>query len=102
MFKRSTNRPLRTIQQDIQDAVLLLEQTEDESTAKQAYTNLKLAIEELFHRTNGIRRCYYDQKNTIERQANDITELMLENIIGEAAHNYQKPGPAILYPNPDF
>ncbi len=85
--KMATNRhrTLPTVEQDIRSAMAALEAAEDEKAAARAYARLHHNTSEYIRRSGDLRSEYYRLRNTVTRQAKDISQLAIEAVIGEAA-----------------
>lgn len=91
MQAKTTYRTTQAIEQDIRRSLAEMEAAADETQAAQAYQNLKSDIGDFLCRSAELREEYFRLKNTVTRQAKDITELELETAIGEAAPGEQQP-----------
>lgn len=85
MQAKTTYRTTQAIEQGIRQSLAEMEAAADETQAAQAYQKLKSDIGDFLRRSAELREENFRLRNTVTRQANNISELSIEAAIGEAA-----------------
>jgi hypothetical protein len=79
-----TNKPLANVELELANLIREIESAEDPTTA---FNSLKSNLSEYISRNNSLREDWHKQRNTIQSQANKLTEIGLDSIVEAENHS---------------